>query len=75
MTTADTAIPVAIYTAILRTGRMPDQLMIKTGAFNLAFFLGAAAVSERSSGKLGCAGAQRGLYTAISLRFERRLVA
>jgi hypothetical protein len=25
-----------------------------TGAFNLSFFLGAAAVSERSSGKLGC---------------------
>jgi len=33
------------------------------------------AVSEMSSGKLGCAGAQRGLYTAISLEFERRLVA
>lgn len=46
-----------------------------TGAFNLAFILTAAAGGESRSGKYGCAGAQHRLYTAISLRFERRLIA
>ena len=50
----------------------PGRSYRATGAFNFAFFLSGVL---NGSGISGCAGAQYGLYTAITLGFERRLVA
>ena len=50
----------------------PGRSYRATGAFNFSFFLSGA---FSGSGISSCAGAQCGLCTAITLRFERRLAA
>jgi hypothetical protein len=50
----------------------PGRSYRATGAFNLSFFLSGA---FSGAGISGCAGAHCGLCTAISLGFERKLVA